>query len=229
VSAGLRLCERAPADRPRERLSAHGPGALSDAEILALLLGTGGRGAHVLELAARVLAASGGPGGLARMTGGELATISGVGPAKAAEIVAALELGRRAARAMAAERPQIFTAEDAAALLVPRLAHLDREESVVLVLDRKHCVLREASVGAGGVAHSPMEAREVFAAALRVPGAAAILVAHNHPSGDPTPSIDDVLVTRRLKQGAELLGLEFLDHLVVAAKGCASIVGSSTI
>lgn len=229
MTPSLRLCERPPADRPRERLNAHGPAALSDAEVLALLLGTGGRGAHVLELSARVLAASGGPGGLARMTGRELATISGVGPAKAAEIVAALELGRRAARAMAAERSQIFTAEDAAALLKPRLAHLDREESVVLILDRKHRVLREASVGSGGVAHSPMEAREVFAAALREPGAAAVLVAHNHPSGDPTPSIDDVMVTRRLKQGAELLGLEFLDHIIVAAGGCASIVGSSAI
>lgn len=216
--------ERAPGDRPRERLNTLGPAALSDAEILALLLGTGGAGLSVLELSARVLADVGGPAGLARITERELALIPGMGPAKAAEVVAALELGRRASRALAGARPQIMCAADAAAVLKPRLAHLDREESLVLVLDRRHRLLREASVGTGGVAHSPMEAREVFAAALREPGAAAVLVAHNHPSGDPTPSPDDVLVTRRLRSGADLLGLEFLDHIIVASSGCASLV-----
>lgn len=218
----MRVRERAPADRPRERLIAHGPAALSDAEVLALVLRTGSRDG-VLDLAARVMARFRGPGGLARATARELALVGGVGPAKAAEIVAALELGRRAARALASERPQILGPGDAAAILAPRLAHLDREESVALVLDRKHRVLREATVGVGGVAHSPMEAREIFAAALREPGAAALLVAHNHPSGDPEPSADDVAVTRRLDEAAELLGLEFVDHIVVAAGGWTSI------
>lgn len=223
-----RVRDYVPADRPRERLRALGPAALSDAEVLALVLGTGGRDG-VLSLAARVLAAAGGAGGLARATERELSRVPGLGPAKAAEIVAALELGRRVARALAAERQQIFRPADAAALLVPRLAHLDREESIALILDRRHRVLREASVGVGGVAHAPMEPREVFAAALREPGAAAVLVAHNHPSGEPSPSPDDVAITRRLARGAELIGLEFVDHLIVAARGWASLVESGAL
>ncbi len=225
MTRGIRVAECAPGDRPRERLAALGPAALSDAEILALLLGTGGRDG-VIALATRVLGQVGGPGGLSRATERELARVPGLGPAKAAEIIAALELGRRAQRALAGARPQIMRPEDAIEILAPRLVHLDREESIVLVLDRKHRVLREVSVGYGGVAHSPMEPREVFAAALREPGAAAVMVAHNHPSGDPLPSADDVAITRRLARGAELLGLEFVDHLIVAATGWSSVVST---
>ncbi|HEX9774720.1 MAG TPA: DNA repair protein RadC [Actinomycetota bacterium] len=218
-----RVSDYSPADRPRERLTTVGPAGLSDAEVLSLILGTGGR-EGVMMLAARVLSAVGGPGGLARATERELAEIPGVGPAKAAELVAALELGRRAARGLAGERAQVWRPADAAALLVPRLAHLDREESVVLILDRKHRLLREVLVGVGGVAHTPMEPREVFAAALREPGAAAVIVAHNHPSGDVTPSTADIAITRRLRRGAELLGLEFVDHLVIGARDWRSLV-----
>lgn len=219
----LRVCERPPGDRPRERLVSLGPGALSDAEVLALILGTGGGGLGVLDLAARVLADVGGTDRLARVGVPDLARVPGIGPAKAAEVVAALELGRRAARAMAGERPQILGPEDAAALLEPRLGHLDREETVVLILDRKHRVLREVVVGVGGVSSSPMEAREIFSAALREPCAAAVLVAHNHPSGDPSPSAEDLAVTHRLEEAADILGLELLDHLVVAAGGWTSL------
>jgi DNA repair protein RadC len=220
--------EQPPGDRPRERLLALGPSALSDAEVLALVLGTGGRDG-VMALAARVLAAVGGPGGLARYSERELASVDGVGIAKAAEIVAALELGRRAARALAGQRPQILQPSDAATLLIPRLAHLAREESVVLLLDRRHRVLREVSVGVGGVAHSPMEPREIFSAALREPGVAAVIAAHNHPSGEPTPSHDDIAITRRLARGAELVGLEFVDHIIVAASGWTSLVESGAL
>jgi DNA repair protein RadC len=199
---------------------------LSDAEVLSLVLGTGGR-EGVIALASRILAAVGGPAGLARATERELAQLPGLGPAKAAEIVAALELGRRAQRALGRSRPQIARPEDAVEILAPRLAHLEREESVALVLDRKHRLLREVCVGYGGVAHAPMEAREVFSAALREPGAAAVLVAHNHPSGDPTPSPDDVAVTRRLAHGARVVGLELLDHLIIAASGWSSVVSTA--
>jgi len=228
VNRPLRVRDHAPGDRPRERLRTLGASALSDAEVLSLILGTGGRDG-VLSLAARVLASVGGPGGLARASEAELARVPGMGPAKAAEVVAALELGRRAARGLAGERPQIFRPADAAAILIPRLAHLDREESIVLILDRRHRVLREASVGVGGVAHSPMEPREVLAAALREPGAAALLVAHNHPSGEPTPSPDDVAVTRRLTRAADLVGLEFVDHLIVGARGWSSLTEAGVI
>jgi DNA repair protein RadC len=224
----LRVREQPPGDRPRERLIALGPAALSDAEVLALILGTGGR-EGVMALAARVLASVGGPGGLARCSETDLAAINGMGIAKATEVVAALELGRRAARALAGQRPQILRPEDAASLLTPRLAHLHREESVVLLLDRRHRVLREVSVGVGGVAHSPMEPREVFAAAFREPGVAAVLVAHNHPSGEPTPSADDVAITKRLARGADLVGLEFVDHIIVAASGWTSLVEAGAL
>lgn len=224
----LRVSEQSLSDRPRERLRQRGVGALSDAEVLALILGTGGRDG-VLALASRVLSAVGGPGGLARATDADLSRVPGLGPAKAAEIVAALELGRRASRSLAGDRPQIFRPDDAAVLLAPAMAHLDREESVVLILDRRHRVLRQALVGVGGVAHSPMEAREILAVALREPGAAAILVAHNHPSGEPTPSPDDVAVTRRLARAAELVGLEFVDHIIIGARGWVSLVADGVV
>lgn len=219
-----RVRESLLADRPRERLRSLGPAALSDSEVLALVLGTGGPDG-VLALSARVLATVGGPGGLARASEHDLVAVPGMGAAKASEVLAALELGRRAARSLVGERPQIMCPGDAAALLTPRLAHLEREESVVLLMDRRHRVLREVSVGVGGVAHSPMEPREVFAAALREPCVAAVMVAHNHPSGDPAPSADDIAVTRRLARGAELVGLDFLDHIIIAASGWHSLLG----
>jgi DNA repair protein RadC len=200
-----------------------GPGALSDAEILALVLRTGTGQRDVLSLATMLLIERGGVRGLARATFGELAHVHGIGPAKAAEIAAALELGRRASRQETAGRPQIRGASDVAALLFPRLAHLDHEESVVLLLDRRHRILREMCIGVGGVAQSPMEPREIFAAALREPGTAAIVVAHNHPSGEATASQDDIAITRRLVHGASLLGVELVDHVIVAAGGWVSL------
>lgn len=220
----LRVSERALADRPRERMLSSGASSLSDAELLALLLRTGTAREGVLDLAARILGRVGGAAGLARVGPETLAQIPGCGRAKATEIVAALELGRRSARALAAERPQIGCPEDAVDLLHPQLAHLEHERSVVLLLDRKHRVLREAVVGIGGVAHAPMEAREILAVALREPGTAAILVAHNHPSGDPEPSPDDVNVTARLAEASEIVGIEFVDHVIVAARGWVSLL-----
>lgn len=219
----VRVAERPPTDRPRERLSALGPSALSDAELLALLLRTGTSNEDVLEFASRVLSALGGLGSISRMHASELVALPGIGPATAAEIVAALELGRRAAVRLAAERVQILRPADAAALLAPRLAHLEQERCLALLLDRRHRLLREVVVGVGGISHAPMEPREVFAAAMREPGVAAVLVAHNHPSGEPTPSAEDRAITRRLADGAALLGLEFLDHVIVASGGWTSI------
>lgn len=218
----MRASEAPATQRPRERLTRNGADALTDAEVLALILGTGGS-EGVIDLAHRVLRESGGPSGLARARPGQLAGIKGIGPAKAAEIVAALELGRRAARDLSAQRPVISSAEDAVALLEPQLVHLETETSLALLLDRKHRVLAEVTIGVGGIAHAPLDAREVFAAALRYPGVAAVLVAHNHPSGDPAPSPDDLAVTRRLARGADLLGIELVDHVIIAARGAMSL------
>lgn len=219
----VRVRERPPSDRPRERLAAHGVSVLADHELLALVLRNGTTEEDVVGLAQRVLANAGGLGGLSRFGPRELARIPGIGEAKAAGVVAAFELARRSMAAMAAERAQILGPADAAGLLVPQLAHLAHEESVVLVLDRRNRLVRGVVVGVGGVAHAPMEPREVLQAALREPTAAAILVAHNHPSGDPEPSSDDLAVTRRLEQAAKLVGLDFLDHLIVASRGWKSL------
>lgn len=219
----VRVRERPPSDRPRERLAAHGVSVLADHELLALVLRNGSTEEDVVGLAQRVLANAGGIGGLSRLGPRELARIPGIGEAKAAGVVASFELARRSMVAMAAERAQILGPADAAGLLVPQLAHLAHEESVVLVLDRRNRLVRGVVVGVGGVAHAPMEPREVLQAALREPTAAAILVAHNHPSGDPEPSSDDLAVTRRLEQAAKLVGLDFLDHLIVASRGWKSL------
>lgn len=218
----ISVSERPEFDRPRERLEASGAAALSEVELLALVLRTGGRGDGVLELSARVLADARGAAALSRLGAREIARAAGIGPAKAAAVVACFELGRRA-MAASPGRAQILRPADAVAQLVPRLAHLDHEESHVMLLDRKHRVLRTAVVGVGGVSHAPMEPREVFQAALREPATAALVVAHNHPSGDPEPSVDDLAITRRLADGAAVVGLELVDHLIVAAGGWASL------
>ncbi|MHB8513192.1 MAG: RadC family protein [Actinomycetota bacterium] len=219
----VRVSETPASDRPRERMCDRGTTVLSDHELVALVLRSGAPGYDVVAVAQRMLADCGGVARLARLAPRELAAMPGVGIAKAASLVAAFELGRRSMSALAEERAQILGPADAAALLTPRLAHLDREESIVLVLDRRHKLIRGAVVGVGGVAHSPMEPREVLQAALREPAAAAILVAHNHPSGDPTPSHDDLTVTSRLHSASELVGLEFVDHLVIASQGWRSV------
>jgi DNA repair protein RadC len=153
----------------------------------------------------------------------EIASSGVCGESDAERILAALELGRRSLRALAEQRAQIIGPEDAVALLHPRLAALERERTVVLVLDRKHRLLREIVTGIGGVAHAPMAPLDVLGAALRVPCAAAVLVAHNHPSGDPEPSAEDRAVTRRLAEACALIGLEFVDHVIVAARGWSSL------
>jgi DNA repair protein RadC len=215
--------ERPPGDRPRERLEALGPAALSESELIALIIRTGAPHLDVLRLAARVATWAQGPRELGRLRIGDLSTIPGLGRAKAAAIVAAMELGRRALATTPFDRPIIRGPGDAAALLLPGLAWLDREESHVLVLDRRHRLLRVALVGLGGVAHAPMEPREVFQLALREPAAAAFLVVHNHPSGDPSPSAEDLAVTHRLELGAGLLGLDFVDHVIVGSGGWTSL------
>jgi DNA repair protein RadC len=215
--------ERPPGDRPRERLEALGPAALSESELIALIIRSGGPRTDVLTLGARVAAWAQGARELGRLSVADLSPIPGLGRAKAVAIVAAMELGRRALASTPFDRPLIRGPGDAAALLLPRLAWLDHEESHVLVLDRRHRLLRSAMVGLGGVAHAPMEPREVFQVALREPAAAAFVVVHNHPSGDPSPSAEDLAVTHRLELGAALVGLDFVDHVIVGSGGWTSL------
>jgi len=212
----------APVAGPRERLETAGAAALSDAELLALLLRTGGRARSALDVAAGLLARHGGLPGLARAAAGELRTARGVGPTKSASLLAALELGRRLATRRLRAGDAIRSPEDVHRHFHARLRDAACEHFLVVLLDGRHRVLREVAVSQGTLTASLVHPREVFRPALREAAAAVILV-HNHPSGDPTPSREDREVTSRLAQAGRLLGVPVLDHVVVAERGWASL------
>ncbi len=210
-----RVCDLRPEERPRERLLEAGPEVLSDAELLAVLLRTGRRGSSAVTVARAVLHRARGVAGLARMDPAELVAVPGVGPAKAATVLAALELGRRAAR-RELERGQALTRPEAAGrYLVRRLAGLRQEVFGFLALDGRHRVLEEREVTVGTRTQAPVDPAELFRRAL-LAGAAALLVFHNHPSGVVEPSADDLELTRRLVAAGRALGVPVVDHLVVA-------------
>lgn len=202
-------------DRPRERLAAVGPGALSNAELLAVLLRVGIAGENAVRLAERLLAEVGGLPGLHRAALADLCRIKGIGAAKAAQLLAALELGRRIAVATPDERPVVRSPADAANLLMYALAALEQEYLFVLLLDTRNRVLgRPCEVYHGSLNTSLIRVGEVFRDAIKA-NAAAIIVAHNHPSGDPAPSPEDVAVTRAIVEAGKLLDIDVLDHLVI--------------
>jgi DNA repair protein RadC len=205
----------APHDRPREKLERAGAGVLGDNELLALVLGHGVPKTSALELANAVLTAVGGLHGLARATPDELARIPGIGPARAARLIAAVEAGRRTLLRGRRERVQINRALDAAQVLVPEFGSQPVEHFGLLLLDTKRRVLRTTLVSVGTLDASIVHPREVFRAAA-TGGAAALILFHNHPSGDPAPSADDVELTRRMMRAGELMGIAVLDHIIVA-------------
>lgn len=204
------------AERPRERLWTLGPGALTTAELLAVLIGTGKGGWSVLEAAGRLLDVSEGSlRRLAQRPRAELLRIEGVGPVKAARVLAALELGVRTTRE---ERPpvhRIREPEDVVRLFSGRLRDLQVEEFHLLALDSQSQVLREVLVTRGLLNSSLVHPREVFRAAI-AEAAAGIIVVHNHPSGDPTPSAEDRSVTQQLVAAGRLLDLPLYDHVIIA-------------
>ena len=205
----------APHDRPREKLDRLGSSGLGDNELLAVILGHGFHRASVLDIANRVLGMSGGVHGLTRVTEGQLRRVPGVGSAKAAQILAAVELGRRTLSRAPAERTLFRSPQDVAAYLLPRYGAGAVEQFGVLMLDTKHRALRATVLSVGTIDASLVHPREVFRAAA-VGGAAALVLFHNHPSGDPTPSMDDVALTERMIQAGTLMGIEVLDHVVLA-------------
>ncbi len=210
----LRIRELPGSEQPRERLRDYGPQALSDAELLAIVLRVGVTGLNVVQLAQRLLLEHGGWLGLQRLSFAELTQVHGVGAAKAAQLKAALEIGRRMLLQQPEQRAQIAGPADVANLLMIEMAHLEQEHLRVVLLNSKNFVLRIETVYIGSISSSSVRIGEVFKAALRY-NAAAIIVVHNHPSGDPTPSPEDVAVTRQLVQAGKLLDVDLLDHLVV--------------
>jgi DNA repair protein RadC len=205
----------APHDRPREKLERAGAGSLGDNELLAIVLGQGMPRASALELANAVLAAVGGLHGLVRATPDDLRRIPGIGAARAAQLVAAIEAGRRTLVRGRRERLQILSSRDVAELLMPQFGSRPVEQFGVVLLDTKHRVLRTSLLSVGTLDASIVHPREVFREAASG-GAAAIIVFHNHPSGDPRPSPDDVALTRRLIRAGEMMGIDVLDHVIIA-------------
>jgi len=201
-------------ERPRERLHRHGAGALSNAELLAVILNTGTKGQSVLTLAQRLLVEYGGLAGLARVDLETLRRVHGLGEAKAAKLKAALELGRRLAMAQPDERPVIRTPEDAYSVAGAEMASLEQEQLRVLLLDTKNRVLRVVMVSQGSVSGAQVRVAEVFKDAIRH-NAPALILLHNHPSGDPAPSGADIALTASVVQAGQLLGIEVVDHLVI--------------
>jgi DNA repair protein RadC len=203
-------------DRPRERLWALGAPALTSVELLAILLGTGSAGSDAASLAASLLERSGGSlRGLAARPSAELTRTLGVGPAKAARLLAAFELATRLWQEQRPPLPAIRDPADVAALLGPRLRDLTVEEFHLLALDSQARVIRDVLVSRGLLNSSLVHPREVFRSAI-AEAAAGIIVAHNHPSGDPTPSPEDRAVTRQLVEAGRLLDLPVYDHVILA-------------
>lgn len=212
-----------PADeRPRERLLAHGAQALSTAELIALLIRVGSHERSAVSLGEHLLAHFGNIKGVACAHVEELAKVKGIGPAKAAEIKAAIEFGSRLSLFTDEARPTIGGPRDVANLLMPDLRYLKKETLKAILLSTKNHVLAIKTISVGDLSSSIVHPREVFQDAV-IASAAAIIVAHNHPSGDPTPSAEDVAVTKRLIQAGEILGIDLLDHIVIGDGVFASL------
>jgi DNA repair protein RadC len=208
-----RASGRPVADRPRERLRRHGAEALATAELLALILGTGTKGASAVEVGHRVLARFG-ITGLRRASADELCVVPGCGPVKAVRVQAAVELGRRLATPVMDAGMQVSGPGEAAEILMAEMQALEQEHLRVVLLNTKNRVLGVHEVYKGSVSSSPVRSAEVYREAVRR-NAPAIIVAHNHPSGDPTPSPQDTHVTRQLVEAGRVLDVELLDHLVI--------------
>jgi DNA repair protein RadC len=201
-------------DRPREKLARLGAAALGDNELVAILLGEGRPRSGALDLANHTLAAIGGIPGLARVGSDELQRIGGIGPARAAQLLAAVELGRRTVANAAGTRAQMTSPRVVAEFLLPQYGNRRVEQFGVLLLDTKHRVLRCTVLSVGTLDASIVHPREVFREAVAA-GAAAIVLFHNHPSGDPEPSTEDTRLTERLMAAGVMMGINVLDHVIL--------------
>ena len=212
--ATYRITDMAEAERPRERLLRLGPQALNTAELLAILLRVGVPGENAVQVGARLLQSLGGLRGLHQADVAEVEAQHGIGEAKAAAIKAAIELGRRLALEAPEERPEIHSPADAAALVQYEMSALEQEHLRVILLNTRNQVLDIVELYHGSLNASVVRVGEVFKPAVRR-NAASIIVVHNHPSGDPTPSPEDVVVTKAIIEAGRLLDIELLDHLVI--------------
>jgi DNA repair protein RadC len=219
--------EVAKHDRPREKLQRLGVAALGDNELVAIVLACGSRDCGALELANRVLERAGGLHGLARIAADQL-SVRGVGPARAAQVVAAVELGRRTLVRSALERPRYQTPRQLACYLVPQYGAAQVEQFGVVMLDTKHRVIRIKLISVGGLDAAVAQPREVFREATAV-SASAVVLFHNHPSGDPTPSDEDLALTARMIRAGDIMGIDVIDHLILCEQRYYSLVEAGSL
>lgn len=203
-----------PEIRPRERLIRDGERSLSDHELLAIILRTGTKDETALELAQRLIYHFGGLQGLCRCSLAELAKVKGVGMAKACQIKAAIEIGRRAFENSRSEKITIHSPSDVARLVMSQMRYLDREHLKAILLNSRNVVLDIVTVSVGTLNASLAHPRECFKEAVRQ-SAAAVVFVHNHPSGDPSPSPEDISLTHQLVEAGKVLGIEVLDHVII--------------
>jgi len=211
---GYRIMDLASAERPRERLEHLGPGALSVAELLAILLRVGIPGENAVQLGHRLLTQFGGLRGLQSTPYSEICTVKGMGKAKAAQVMAAIEIGNRMSKLPVEERQAIQSPAEAAELVQYEMAGLQQEHLRVILLDTRNRLITVENLYVGSLNSSTVRVGELFRTAIQR-SAAHIILAHNHPSGDPTPSPEDVNLTRSAVQAGKLLDIEVLDHLVI--------------
>ncbi len=213
-----RLRETAVGERPQERLQRLGPAALSDTELLAMLLRSGTRGQDVLTLSGRLIAEAGSLAGLIGWDASDFRRLKGIGRVKALQLIAVMEVARRVVGQQAGESPLLNRADLVAAHLVPVVAGIEVEKFFVLCLNRRNRLLKRVEL-TSGTAHATLaHPREVFRVAIRE-GASAVVCAHNHPSGDPAPSSADLQMTRLLREAAGALDIPLIDHVVVGRPG----------
>ena len=220
------LKDRDEAERPREKLLKRGPSVLSDAELIALIFGSGtrvaGKSVSAIELGQTLLRTYGSLASLGRRDARSLTRVKGIGPAKAAQLAAALEIGRRVEGATEEEQAQVRAPADVAAAYGPKLRDLGQEVFVVVLLNTANRIIGDYTVSEGGLAASIVEPRAVFQKAI-LENAAAIICLHNHPSGNPEPSREDVAITKQLVEAGRLMGVPVHDHLIIAGRGYTSL------
>jgi len=201
-------------ERPRERLLKHGAGSLSEAQLLAIILRTGGCGKSAIDIAMELLAGVGSLRKLEQAGIAEICRTKGMGRAKAAQLKAALEIARRLNREQPGSAPAFSTGKEVFCYLQPLMSGLKKETFYCLMLDVKNRLIKEMRISEGTLSSSLIHPREAFTNAVRE-SAASVIFAHNHPSGDPTPSRDDIEITGRLEKAGEMLGIKLLDHIIV--------------
>jgi len=225
----MKITDWAVEDRPRERLWSKGPSSLSDAELLAILIGSGTRNHSALDLARELLAMAGNSlGDLGRLSAGEIRKIKGMGEAKAVTIAAALELGRRRKIAETGENPQIRSSADVYNIMCPVMEDLTHEEFWILFLNRANRVTGRMKISQGGVSGTVTDVRIVMKKAIESL-ASGLVICHNHPSGNNSPSDSDIRITQKIKEAGALMDIQLLDHLIIAGKDYYSFADNGAL